>query len=60
VAQVKTAFAGLQTAANGLTADNLRERAPSIELALKQVRTATTTLATTLRQSCPGSSTTPS
>lgn len=60
VAQVKTAFGQLQTAANGLTSDNLREKAPSITLALKQVRTATSTLATTLRQICPGSTATPS
>jgi hypothetical protein len=42
------------------TGDNLKQRAPSIELALKQVRAATSTLASTLRQGCPGSSATPS
>jgi hypothetical protein len=60
VAQVKTAFAQVQTATNGLTADNLKERAPSITLALKQLRTATSTLATTLTHSCRSSSATPS
>ena len=60
LAQVKTAFAQVQTATNGVTKDNLREKAPSISLALKQLRTATSTLATTLTQSCHSSSPTPS
>jgi hypothetical protein len=55
VEQVKTAFADLQTAASGLTADNLREKAPSITAAMDQVRTATAGLSSTLSQSCPGS-----
>ena len=55
VDQVKTAFAGLQTAASGLTADNLKEKAPSITSAITQIGTATTALATTLTQNCPGS-----
>jgi hypothetical protein len=60
LAQVKTAFAQVQTATNGVTKDNLREKAPSITLALQQLRAATSTLATTLTQSCHSSSATPS
>ena len=55
VQQVKTAFAELQTAASGVTADNLRQKAPAIAAALKQVATATEALSSTLTQSCPGS-----
>lgn len=55
VEQVKTAFATLQTAASGLTADNFKQKAPSIASALKQVATATKALSSTLTQSCPGS-----
>jgi hypothetical protein len=44
VEQVKTAFAALQTAASGLTADNLKQKAPSIASAMKQVATATNSL----------------
>ena len=55
VEQVKTAFAGLQTAASGLTADNFKQKAPSIATAMKQVVTATKALSSTLTQSCPGS-----
>jgi hypothetical protein len=54
VQQVKTAFAELQTAAGGVTADNLRQKAPAIATALKQVKTATQALSSTLTQSCPG------
>ena len=52
VEQVRTAFADLQTAASGLTADNLREKAPSIATALRQVATATSALGATLSQRC--------
>ena len=55
VEQVKTAFADLQTAARGLTADNLKEKAPDIAAAMKQLRTATAALSSTLTASCPGS-----
>ncbi len=55
VQQVKTAFADLQTAASGVTADNLRQKAPAIAAALKQVATAAEALSSTLTQSCPGS-----
>ena len=55
VEQVKTAFGNLQTAAAGLTADNRKEKAPDIAAAMKQVRTATSALSSTLTQSCPGS-----
>jgi len=54
VQQVKTAFAELQTAASGLTADNLRQKAPAIAAALKQVAAATRALSTKLSESCPG------
>jgi hypothetical protein len=55
VQQVKTAFAELQTAASGLTADNRREKLPSIAAAMKQVGTATAALSSKLTQTCPGS-----
>jgi hypothetical protein len=55
VEQVKTAFADLQTAASGLTADNFKQKAPSIASAMKQVAAATKALSSTLTQSCPGS-----
>jgi Skp family chaperone for outer membrane proteins len=55
VQQVKTAFAELQTAASGTTADNLRQKAPAISAAMKQVSTATQALSSTLTESCPGS-----
>ena len=55
VEQVKTAFAELQTAVSRLSADNLKEKAPAITAALKQLATATKALSTTLAQSCPGS-----
>jgi hypothetical protein len=55
VEQVKTAFAALQTATSGLTADNFKQKAPSIASAMKQVATATRALSSTLTQSCPGS-----
>jgi phage-related protein len=55
VEQVKTAFGQLQTAASGLTADNLRQKAPALASAIKEVATATQALSTTLSQACPGS-----
>ena len=55
VQQVKTAFAELQTAASGLTADNLIQKAPAIAAALTQVGAATRALSTKLSESCPGS-----
>ena len=55
VEQVKTAFAELQSAADGLTRDNLRAKAPDIAAAMKQVRTATAALSSTLTESCQGS-----
>ena len=54
VEQVKTAFAELQTAADGLTADNFRQKAPSIRAAMAELRTATADLSSALTQSCPG------
>jgi phage-related protein len=55
VQQVKTAFAELQAAASGLTADTLRQKAPALASAIKEVATATRALSTKLRESCPGS-----
>jgi hypothetical protein len=55
IQEVKTAFAELQTAASGTTTDNLRQKAPAIAAAMKQVATATQALSTTLTESCPGS-----
>ena len=54
VQQVKTAFGELQTAASGVTADNLRQKAPAIASATKEVATATQALSATLSQACPG------
>ena len=53
VDQVKTAFAALQTAVNGVTTDNLRQKLPAISTALQQLGTSTASLATTLTQKCP-------
>ena len=53
VEQVKIAFGNLQTATAGLTSDNRREKAPGIAAALKQVRTATAALSSSLTESCP-------
>ena len=55
VQEVKTSVAELQTAASGTTADNLRQKAPAIAAALKQVAAATRALSTKLSESCPGS-----
>jgi phage-related protein len=55
VAQVKTAFGELQTAASGVSADNLRQKAPAIASAIKEVATATQALSTKVAESCPGS-----
>jgi hypothetical protein len=55
VQQVKTAFAELQTAASGLSTDNLREKLPAIAAALKEVGTATEALRSTVAENCPGS-----
>jgi hypothetical protein len=55
VQQVKTAFSELQTAASGISADNLREKLPAISAALKEVGTATEALRSTLAENCPGS-----
>jgi hypothetical protein len=55
VQQVKTAFAELQTAASGLSSDNLKEKVPAIAAALKEVGTATEALRSTVAENCPGS-----
>ena len=51
---VKTAFMALETAASGVTADTLKQKAPQITAALRQLGTATSSFATTLTQSCKG------
>lgn len=53
VEQVKTAFAGVQTAVSGVTTGNLRQKLPAISTALQQLGTSTVSLATTLTQDCP-------
>jgi len=50
---VKTAFTDLQTAANGVTADNVRQKAPGIKSALTGLGTATSTLASSVTDTCP-------
>ena len=55
LAQVRSAFAVVETSVTGLTADNLEQKAPSIVVALTQLRTAASALASTLAQNCPGS-----
>jgi hypothetical protein len=54
VEQVKTAFTAVQTAASGVTTDNLREKAPAIGAALQQLSAPTASLATMLTQRCSG------
>jgi|tagenome__1003787_1003787.scaffolds.fasta_scaffold20970397_1 hypothetical protein len=55
VDQVKTQFAAVQTAADGTTAGNLRQKVPQIVSALQGLGTATASLGTTLQQRCRGS-----
>jgi hypothetical protein len=55
VEQVKTAFTAIQTAASGVTTENLRQKAPAINMAIQQLGTPTASLATMLTQRCPGS-----
>ncbi|WP_322938389.1 hypothetical protein [Nocardioides bizhenqiangii] len=55
VGQLETAFAAVQTAADGLTTDNLKEKAPGIVTALRGLETALTSLTATLSQECPES-----
>jgi hypothetical protein len=52
VDQVKTAFTALQASVDGLTVENLRQKAPSIKAALSQVEAATTALASAVTESC--------
>ena len=54
VTQVKTAVGELQTAVSGVTADNLRQKAPAIASAIKEVATSAQALSTTMDQACPG------
>ena len=55
VEQVKTAFAGLQTAASGLTAENLVQKVPAIAAAITQLGAAREALSAALAERCPGS-----
>jgi hypothetical protein len=55
VDQVKSEFAAVQTAMDGLSADNLSEKGPAIGTALRGLRTALSSLGTTLSQECPAS-----
>ena len=55
VQQVATQFAAVQAAADGLTTDTLREKAPGVVTAVRGLETALTSLAATLSQKCPGS-----
>ena len=57
VEDVKTQFAAVQTAASGVTTDNIKQKAPAIGAALRGLGKATTALATTLTQKCPDSAT---
>ncbi len=52
VDDVKTAFASLQTAVTGLTADNLTQKAPEIKSALTELGAATKTLGTSITDNC--------
>jgi hypothetical protein len=53
--QVRTALGELQSAASGVTAQNVREKAPAIAQALRQLATSTSELTTALAQRCPSS-----
>jgi hypothetical protein len=53
VDQVKSEFAAVQTAMDGLSADNVREKGPAIGTALRGLRTALSSLGTTLSEECP-------
>ncbi|HWI01548.1 MAG TPA: hypothetical protein VNT27_14570 [Propionibacteriaceae bacterium] len=55
VQEVKTAFAALQTAASGLTKENLKQKLPEVAAAMKQLRTAREGLSLALAERCPGS-----
>ena len=55
VDEVKAAFAELQSAAGGLTRDNVKEKAPAIRAAMAEIRTALAGLSSTLTQRCAGS-----
>jgi hypothetical protein len=53
LASVKTAVAGLQSAAEGLTAGNVAQKAPGILRATQQVATAMSDLSTVVDRVCP-------
>lgn len=52
VDDVETAFASLQDAVTGLTADNLTAKAPAISAALVELGSATKTLSTSITDNC--------
>lgn len=54
VATVKSAFDEVQTSVDGLIADNLTQKAPSIISDLTKLGTAVSGLATAVTQNCPG------
>ena len=54
VARVRTAFDQLETAAAGVTVDNLPQKGPAISGALSQVASATSALVAEITHSCPG------
>lgn len=53
--QVRTALDAVQTAADGLSTDNVLQKAPGIVDALRQLGTATDALTTAVTQRCPSS-----
>ena len=55
VDEVKTEFSSVQTAMDGLTTENLREKAPELATALRGLKTSLSSLAATLSQECPES-----
>lgn len=50
--QVRTALDAVKTAAGGLSKGNLREQAPAVAGALRQLGTATSSLSTAVAQGC--------
>lgn len=53
VDQVKTEITSVQTAMDGLTTDNLTEKAPELATALRRLKISLSSLAATLSQKCP-------
>lgn len=53
VEQVRTAFAAVQAASDGVTAGTLREHAPAIASALRGLEASLAPLSATLTEECP-------